>query len=363
MFRVLMLLAKIGLSAGLVWYVLNRVDVGSALEYLGNIQIVAILVVLALLFVQIVIAGLRLRELLTLMGARCGIIKAIDVAFIGAFFGQTLISFVGGDAMRIWRIVRSNISLGLAARGVLLDRAAGFVGMIILIILGLPFSLQIVRHPEMRWGLLVAIIVAVTGFMAFLSLWRIPDVLKQWRPLRWLADLSLIAVTISRNKKGLFALIGFSLAIHILNATVLYVIALGLSIDITFRDTMILLPPVLLISMLPISVAGWGVREGAMVVALGFVGVPSHHSLALSICFGLCLLVISLPGGVLWFVNRGELASDKVSPADLASKKGMNLSILVPYSNLPLIQAAEAGFAPGTAGPIRRCRSGCRTLL
>ena len=172
----------------------------------------------------------------------------------------------------------------LASRlgGVLLDRAAGFVGMIILIILGLPFSLQIVRHPEMRWGLLVAIIVAVTGFMAFLSLWRIPDVLKQWRPLRWLADLSLIAVTISRNKKGLFALIGFSLAIHILNDGPLCHSSLGLSIDITFRDTMILLPPVLLISMLPISVAGWGVREGAMVVALSFVGVPSHHSLALS---------------------------------------------------------------------------------
>ena len=89
-----------------------------------------------------------------------------------------------------------------------------------------------------------------------------------------------------------------------MNVVILYVIARFLSIDISFFNALILLPPVLFMSMLPISVAGWGVREGAMVVALNMINIPAHQSLALSICFGLCALAISLPGGALWFYSR-----------------------------------------------------------
>lgn len=41
-----------------------------------------------------------------------------------------------------------------------------------------------------------------------------------------------------------------------------------------------------------------------MVVALDMVSVPAYQSLALSICFGLCVLAVSLPGGVIWFMSR-----------------------------------------------------------
>jgi uncharacterized membrane protein YbhN (UPF0104 family) len=59
--------------------------------------------------------------------------------------------------------------------------------------------------------------------------------------------------------------------------------------------------------MLPISIAGWGIREGAMVAALSVIKIPSHQSLALSICFGLCLVFVSLPGGVIWFLSRNKV--------------------------------------------------------
>jgi uncharacterized membrane protein YbhN (UPF0104 family) len=67
---------------------------------------------------------------------------------------------------------------------------------------------------------------------------------------------------------------------------------------------LVLVPPVLFLSMMPVSFAGWGVREGAMVAALSAVGVPAHQSLAMSIAYGLVNVVASLPGGVLWLVSR-----------------------------------------------------------
>jgi len=54
---------------------------------------------------------------------------------------------------------------------------------------------------------------------------------------------------------------------------------------------------------LPISLAGWGVREAVLVVALASFGVPSEAALAMSVLLGLCLIASGLPGGLIWLGN------------------------------------------------------------
>jgi hypothetical protein len=56
--------------------------------------------------------------------------------------------------------------------------------------------------------------------------------------------------------------------------------------------------------MLPISVGGWGVREGAMVVALHGLGIPAEEALLPSVLFGLCAVIATLPGAIFWVSTR-----------------------------------------------------------
>ncbi len=67
-----------------------------------------------------------------------------------------------------------------------------------------------------------------------------------------------------------------------------------------------LIPLVMVASAIPISVAGWGVREGAMVAALGLVGVGEAQAFAISLLLGLMLIVAGLPGGLLWLRSRAS---------------------------------------------------------
>jgi glycosyltransferase 2 family protein len=307
--RHMLLLLKIVLSGGLIYYAFSKIDLHEAWSQIRNISTYAIVVMMALLFVEIVVASARLRQILALLGQRCRFIQALDVVFIGAFFSQTLISFVGGDAMRIWRIVRSKVSIGLAAKSVVLDRASGFAGLLVLVLLTLPFLLQVVTAPSMRFGLLFALLAGIAGFVVLACFRYMPAGLKRLRPLHWVADFSAAAVTVAGSTRGVGALLGLSLPIHVLNVVIIYFLALGLSINLTFWHCLLLAPPVLFLSMLPISVAGWGVREGAMIVALSLVGVSPAQSVAISVCFGLGVLAISLPGGLLWLVHRGEYAT------------------------------------------------------
>jgi glycosyltransferase 2 family protein len=67
-----------------------------------------------------------------------------------------------------------------------------------------------------------------------------------------------------------------------------------------FSDWAIVVAPVTLIQLFPIALAGWGVREVGVVVALAGFGVPAEAALAISLLFGLVQIAVALPGGLVW---------------------------------------------------------------
>jgi glycosyltransferase 2 family protein len=299
-----LLLLKVGLSVGLVWYAFSRIDLSSAWQTLKSIPAASVALAAALLLFQLFLAALRIRELLVLLGQRYRVLAALDVVMIGAFFSQTFISFMGGDVMRVWRLARTGVPLGLAARSVLFDRVAGFAGLIALVLAVMPFLFPLVESAEMRAGLVLIALGALGGLGSLFLLRRMPAAFFRVRALRILLDVASDGLRISRSVRGTIRVFGLSVGMQTLNVLILFVLAAGLSMRLGLGDCFVFMPVVLFLSMLPISVAGWGVREGAMVAALGLIGVPAHESLALSICFGLCLIGVSVPGGVLWFYSR-----------------------------------------------------------
>ena len=83
------------------------------------------------------------------------------------------------------------------------------------------------------------------------------------------------------------------------------------------------MPPITLIQLLPISFAGWGVREVVLVVALAPFGVPLEAALATSVLLGLCLIAIGLPGGLIWLTDW-DIArpfTEGGEPVDVAARQ------------------------------------------
>ena len=118
------------------------------------------------------------------------------------------------------------------------------------------------------------------------------------------ADVSGRVLKRIATPKGAAAFFGYSIAINLLNIVIFFAIANSLNIALGLFNCLVLLPPVFFMSMLPISISGWGVREGTAILALGLVGIPASQALAISVTFGLGLMLISLPGGALWIMSR-----------------------------------------------------------
>ena len=312
--KYLLLLVKIALLIGLSWYAFYRIDLASAWATLASIPILTLLAAVIMLFLQFVIGSYRLRELLRQMGQEYRLPAALDAILVGAFFSQTFISFIGGDAVRIWRMIRSGIPAATATKSVVLDRIAGLAGAVAIVLVTIPLLLPMLQSFEMKLGLLlIAVCVLAVTFSVFM-LRRLPPRIKTGRILGVLWRFASLGFDIVRTRRGALYVLGLSVLIQVINIFALYVLGEGLSIHMNLGHYFLFMPVVLFLSMLPISIAGWGVREGAMVAALAVVGVPAHESLALSICFGLCLIFVSLPGGLIWFASRNKTLSAKTQP-------------------------------------------------
>lgn len=302
--RLFAVAAKLSISAGLIWYAFSKIDVSAAFAQILALAPLAAFAGLAVIGAHYAVAALRLRRLLTATGRDMSFPASFDAVLIGAFFSQTLISFVGGDAMRIWRMAQRGIPVGIAARTVLYDRVLGFVGLILMIVFGLPILFHVVDDRRVHAAILFLVGCAIAGCVVLLSMHKLPDTWKRLPFFDFAAKLSEMGHELLRSRRLLLLVLGLSIAIQILNALVFFMFGLGIGVRVDFVIYLTLVPPVMFISMMPISFAGWGVRESAMIAALATVGVSASDSVAISICYGLGLIVVGLPGGVLWLYAR-----------------------------------------------------------
>ena len=305
---------KLAVSGLLIWYVTTKIDIGSALVHLKNLSAAVAVVTVAMIISGFAVAGSRLRPILGMFGERCSFLFGFQTMWIGNFFGQALVTFLTGDAVRIWWIMRLGIGLRVAASAILIDRAIGFIALMALVLLALTSLLDLTGDAVMRAGLFSVARTGTGAIAAFFVLGRVmPERMHRGRYIGFLADMaSASRHALAAPRKGVLAF-ALSVGVQLIMTLAVFILARAYGLEIAYYQCLIVVPVVVLISMMPIFVAGWGAREFLMVQAFGLMGFPADKVLAVSITFGLGLMIASAPGGVLWLINRRAKAETTVS--------------------------------------------------
>jgi uncharacterized membrane protein YbhN (UPF0104 family) len=154
----------------------------------------------------------------------------------------------------------------------------------------------------------------MAGMLLLTRMDLLPATLRRWAVVRGLATLAADSRRLFLHPRRAGIALAWALVGHANLAVAVYALGLGLGLHVSLLDCLVLVPPVILLTTLPISIAGWGVREMAMVTAFGFVGVPAASGLALSLLFGLVVTASSLPGGVLWLISGDRRVAGESNP-------------------------------------------------
>jgi uncharacterized membrane protein YbhN (UPF0104 family) len=297
-------LLKLGVSAGLIWLLVRNRDLGGLAREMLAVEPLALAAAAAGLFALLLPQALRWSAVLEAMGHPRGLRVSLPLTMIGLFFSQTLPTSIGGDGVRAWELHRDGLPLSSAVSSVLVDRAAGLLGVCLLVTMTLPLLWSLVPDPAVATGVALLVTAGYGGVAVALLLDRLPERFRRFRLVRGVATLSTsLRAVILAPRPALIAL-GTSLVYQLGLVAVIFALARGIHIPVAPAACLVIVPVANLSALLPISISGWGVREGAFAAGFGLVGVAAADAIALSLLSGLLATLVGIAGGLVWLARR-----------------------------------------------------------
>ena len=315
--RILLSTAKILISGALLYLALRKVDLSELFSRLTATSLLWIAMAIAVTFLQIFVGVVRWREISAECGAPLELGRAMRYNVIGAFFNQTLPSAIGGDAVRLWLVARAGAGWRAATYSIFVDRAIGLIALAVIIVASLPWSYHLISDPQGRSALLLLDFTALAcglGFLLFGFLrW---NWLKRWWGTHHIHACAVIAnrAIFSLHRGPKIAVL--SLLVHLLAVVIAWCVMQSIAAPVVFGQIFQLIPPTILITMLPVSIAGWGVREGFMGLDFGYTGLITNEGVNVSLLFGAVSFIVGAVGGLVWIFSA-EKAAQGATPIEV----------------------------------------------
>lgn len=293
--RSVIFVLKFGVSAALLAFILRRLDLGAVGDALSRLTSETMLVAAGLYLLAHALNGVKLQVLM----ADRPLKDLVRYTFVALYYGTVLPGQLLGDAMKAYRLVRPGDDGATVVAAVVVDKITGLAALVLITGLALLIDPRGFPNafPALSFALLAGLVLAL---LLPLVVPKFPNVLDNalGRFLRaWHAS--------ARDWGPLFASLFTGIAFQVLAVIVVAYIGTGMGISLSFPAWVAVVGLVSLVLLLPVTIAGVGLREGGLVILLGFVGVAPEDAVALS----LALLGYTLFGAVVGAV------------ADLKSRK------------------------------------------
>lgn len=302
---------KVSVSAGLLWYLLARAEISAITASLGNVETIWLLVAFLLLIVGKFLSAYRWQMLLQAHHIMIPMRTLVASLYVGQFFNSFLPSTIGGDAIRAYDTAHYSQKTTRSVTTIFLDRLIGISALAFLGILALAIGLWS-RQEVGSFTALIALtfggcILTLTGTFServAAQLERVLRRLKLGKLARKIRPVHAAFLTLKNQPVRLLIafLISFLLQVNVV--LYYYYVSLALDLGIPLIFFFLIIPIILVILLVPFSINGIGLREGAYVFFLGMLNTPAEEAIALSLLgFGL-MLTQTLVGGVI-FALRG----------------------------------------------------------
>lgn len=298
---------RFGVTAGLVAYLAWRVDLGEVGRTIASVDPLLLSVGIGVAFFDRGVMAAKWSLLARVQDPSITLVRALR-AYLAAGFGALIVPTpVTGDVLRAMALGRGSGALAGISASIVAERLLGMMASGLLCLVALHVAVQMSEGldylvPWTAGFLVVASVVFVLPLsrfgasrLTFVPARVVPPALSG-RIQRFVA-----AYAVYRKTRGTLAGVAlltlFEQTLPILNLAVL---AMALQLPIRFKMLVVAVPLSVFVARLPISVAGIGVGETALVYLLGLFGVPAYQALALGLTGSLMNLVVAIPGAFLW---------------------------------------------------------------
>lgn len=289
-------LLRVGVSVLLLGWIGWQTDWASVSRAFATLRGEFWLAALGLLVVTQVVGSVRWRLFASAMRFTHSLPRMTSYAFVGNFFNLVLPTSMGGDVIRAWYLDGKSGRKLAAFASVFLDRLNGLLVLLVMACTAVVLS----PVPLPAWIPLSIAVIAGGGVLGISALalaerWgRLPA--KRVRQLQTMLHLL-------KEPRTLIAATLLSIFVQVSSVAIVWLIGLGLQMPVPTAYYWIMVPMVSLLTLLPVSINGMGVREGGVVLFLAPLGVEHGIALTLAFLWFLVYAAASMIGGVVYLAG------------------------------------------------------------
>jgi len=290
-------------GAGILWFVISRADLGqlslrwdtrASFGFAFTVAIIAIAQVLSTVRWKLILG----KE----AGASFGYLLRVNL--VGIFFSLFLPTSVGGDAVRAVAISRTSPQPVWAVTTVFMERALGLIAMFLILAVGALLAPTVftaaLAATTLNWRpapVLVIGAILVAAALAWLAL-RLAR--NHPRLQRAFDELKTLGANVRANPRGFGAALLVSFLVQLAYVVAWYQLAVALRLPPDLQEFLVFVPFVSIAAMLPVTIAGIGLREGTAALLLSPHGVAAADAIAYSLLYFAAFLIIGLVGAAVF---------------------------------------------------------------
>ena len=268
----------------------------------------------ALMMLSIVIAAWRWQRVLEAFGAPVPLRRLVSHYFAGQFVGNVLPSTIGGDVLRVARVSEDVSARDTAFASVVIERLTGFVSLPLLIALGFLADPSLASERN-AWIALVCLVGTVVLLGVILILAGHPSLAGRFKEHEnWMRYIGAVHVGVDRLRRSPRAAVATVWAAIVYQFVVVGAVYCAVhTVGLTIPNAAVLayVPAVAMAQVLPISVGGFGLREGMLALLFHPLGASTGQAVAVGLLWYAMMLLASLPGAPAFALHRHPIPASE----------------------------------------------------
>lgn len=310
---------KILIAAAFLLLFYFLVDFEELKSSLSETDIVAFSMAVGVIFVIRLLMSLRWKILLGSRSIPLSMAESVYINLVSHSVGFLFPGGVGADIMRGHHAYQKSKDVMSIANTLLFDRVLGVISMIVVALSACTVVLlQGMQVPEVvSWVFTACLLLLLAIPAGYVCLLKLKASLFAFSPsggrMEWLLNKVYALLEIKQiTPKLLGGIMTVSLVMQLLRAVLFCFLFQSLALDVGFVYVLAFTPIVFMVMLIPVTIGGLGLREGAIYALFFSVGVGLEQSVAVGLLFYAAQVLMVVPG-LLMFLAGSVFRSKKLT--------------------------------------------------
>lgn len=295
---------RVFISIVLLLVLFRKIDFKGTLKVIARLNPLYFIAAIAIFFIIYVLVFYRWKMLLDTRKAGVSSLRVFTSFSGGLFFNLFTPSTIGGDLSRSIDLGTHTKSYSVIAATVLLDRLSGFAGLVTVAMVSLIFGYRVINDFSVYISIFFFAVLLGGIFLALFNegIYRRLNrsVAKKGNFWENFKKLHSEIYFFRRHTAVLYANLGCSILIQAGASLFSYFLLRSLNIRISIIYPLVFNPVITVITAMPISIGGLGLRDASSIFFYAKAGVAKDAALAQSLLNFAVIVIFGLIGGMVY---------------------------------------------------------------